>query len=370
MLPDALAAHSIQHLDNRTLDLNQQHLSILACPVCHADLALRDATYDGERIKSGLLFDVQGHSFPIVDFIPRFVSPDNYVSNFSSQWDSWPEILSSYDGYKTRFSKETKWGEKLDGRLMLEAGCGAGTFTPFAAATGATVLSFDLSTGVEANYSRSGHLDNVLIVQADIFSIPTKQHTFDDVFCFGVLQHTPNPKQAFMSLCSQVKAGGRLAADIYTMPPAGHPYEMLWRNKYRVRKLVSSLSDNAILLAVRAYVKLMWPIVGLLASMNSSRGTALNRYFLFDDYGPRLPGMDRKNYKSFAMLDIYDFLGPKYDIPASLSEFKEWFSEAEFMDIDVHPGYNGLEGRGTCTLESIGILDKFHPQNTNNKGNV
>lgn len=150
------------------------------------------------RVKSGVLSDNNGYCFPIIDFIPRFVPENNYALNFSTQWKSWPELLSQYDGYRIRFEKETKWGSHLGGRLIMEAGCGAGTFTEYAVATGATILSFDLSNGgVRANYKKNGHSESLLIVQADIFNIPAKSAFFDYTYCFGVLQHTPDPKAAF-----------------------------------------------------------------------------------------------------------------------------------------------------------------------------
>lgn len=326
--------------------MNPKHLELLSCPICQSELRLTEATEVGGRVKSGRLVCSQSHSFPIVEFIPRFVAIGHYASNFSSQWDAWPELLSLYDGYGERFAKETRWGADLSGTIMLEAGCGAGTFTPFAAATGATVVSFDLSQGVEANYRRSGHLDNVLIVQADIFSIPVKKAIFDYVFCFGVIQHTPDPKAAFMSLATCLKAGGKIAVDVYTMPPVGHPYEILWKNKYRARKLVRALSDETILKLVKGYVNLMWPLVRRLAAKPTDRRRKINRFFLFDDYKARLPGMLESRFQSFAKLDIYDFLGPAYDIPATQAELQSWFKEANLSQIDVHPGYNGLEGRG------------------------
>lgn len=308
---------------------------------------LRDAQYDDKKIESGILYDQHGHTFPIVNFIPRFVPEENYASNFSSQWENWPELLSFYDGYRDRFFNETKWGKDLKDTLMLEAGCGSGTFTPFAASTGATVLSFDLSTGVEANYLKSGHLENVLIVQADVFSIPTRKNIFDYIFCFGVLQHTPSPKGAFMELCSRLGNTGRLAVDNYTLPPVGHPYEMLWINKYRTRNLTANLSEKTVLNLVRLYVHVFWPITRVILSLSKKHGVSVNRYLLFDDYPPRLPGMDRSRFKSFAMLDIYDFLAPKYDNPVDIKEFESWFSEAGLKTTEVHPGYNGLEGRGS-----------------------
>lgn len=333
--------------------MNPKHIHLLACPACQAELSLTDAVFEEARIKSGKLSDKNGHAFPIVDFIPRFVSIENYASNFSSQWEAWPELLSSYDGYKERFTKETKWSENLTGQVILEAGCGAGTFTPFATATGATVVSFDLSGGVDANYRRIGHLENVLIVQADIFAIPVKKNSCDKIFCFGVLQHTPDPSKAFDSLVNCLRPEGDLAVDIYTMPPKGHPYEILWKNKYRARKLVGGLSEKATLSLVRGYVTVMWPLVSWLASMSNPRSISLNRFFLFDDYKSRLPGMDPSRYRSFAMLDIYDFLAPKYDIPATIAELKGWFAKWKLDAVDVHPGYNGLEGRGKKKLGTI-----------------
>ena len=69
--------------------MNPKHLHILACPICHSELTLTDELYDNGRIKSGILSDNQGHSFPIIDFIPRFVSPENYASNLESEFRLW-----------------------------------------------------------------------------------------------------------------------------------------------------------------------------------------------------------------------------------------------------------------------------------------
>jgi SAM-dependent methyltransferase len=187
----------------------------------------------------------------------------------------------------------------------------------------------------------------VLIVQADIFAIPTKSNMFDYVFCFGVLQHTPNPKNAFMELCSRLKDKGQLAVDNYTLPPVGHPYEMLWKNKYRIRSLTASLSEKIILKLVRLYVNVLWPITRMFLLLSERHGVTINRFLLFDDYKARLPGMDKSRFKSFAMLDIYDFLAPKYDKPVYIDELKSWFSEAGLNKNEVHLGYNGLEGRGS-----------------------
>jgi hypothetical protein len=74
----------------------------------------------------------------------------------------------------------------LKGETILEAGSGAGRFTEILATTGADILSFDLSSAVEANYANNGHNPNVLIFQGDIINIPVREQSMDKVFCLGV----------------------------------------------------------------------------------------------------------------------------------------------------------------------------------------
>jgi len=293
-------------------------------------------------VKEGVLIDDAGNEYLIRGFIPRFVSGENYCHNFSVEWEKWPEILSSYSGYDVRFAKETKWGTRLTGQIILEAGCGCGTFTPFALATGATVVSFDYSTGVEANYQCNGSNPNVLIVQASIFEMPFANETFDKAFCFGVLQHTPDPHAGFSALIGKLKPGGQIAADIYLDPPE---WARLERAKYYWRKrFAGKYEPNVLHHHIERYVKTAWPIVRILERMGPVK--KLNRWFLFDDYKTRLPNMDPKRYAEFAALDIFDFISPAYDSPETVEGFKAWFQDAGLTEIDVHQGYNGVEGRG------------------------
>jgi hypothetical protein len=38
-------------------------------------------------------------------------------------------------------------------------------------------------------------------------------------------------------------------------------------------------------------------------------------------------------------------LAPAYDSPQTLKTFSSWFAEAHLTNIDVHYGFNGIEGR-------------------------
>ena len=95
------------------------------------------------------------------------------------------------------------------------AGSGAGRFTEVLATTGATIISFDLSSAVDANYQNNGQNANVLVIQASILNIPVRPRSIDKVMCLGVIQHTPDPAQTFSCLADCVRPGGELVIDVY-----------------------------------------------------------------------------------------------------------------------------------------------------------
>jgi SAM-dependent methyltransferase len=329
--------------------MNPEYLKILRCPKSGKPLKGKDFHLVDGKIESGILTDDEGHCYPIVGFLPRFVPESNYCENFSVEWEKHPEILygcySNCAAYRERFFKETRWEKNLTGQLILEAGCGCGAFTPHALETGATVVSFDASRGVEQSYRMNGTRERSSIIQASIDEMPFAPETFDKIFCFGVLQHTRDPKGSLLMLVSRLKTGGEIVSDIYVPPPSDHPYTGLLRTKYLVRRYTAGMNPHRLHRAVAAYVALTWPISRLLLKIPGP-AVRLNRRLLLDDYPVRLPGMDPKHYREFACLDIFDMLSPRYDLPATPEEFKRWHQEAGLTQIKVDYGYNGIEGRG------------------------
>ena len=197
-----------------------EHVKYLRCPATKRSLELKAEIIANGNVKLGYLYEpVSGNQYPIINFIPRFVPLDNYANNFGLEWNKHSRTQfddsSGFNISKKRFEKETKWGNNLKNELILEVGSGSGRFTKHAVETSAMVISFDYSNAVGANYRSNGQNENLLIVQASIFEMPFELEFFDRVFCFGVLQHTPNPKEGFKCLVQSIKPGGYISSDIY-----------------------------------------------------------------------------------------------------------------------------------------------------------
>src|SRR5688500_4545224 len=163
----------------------------------------------------------EGCRIPVSRGIPRFVASDGYASAFGLQWTHFRRTqLDSFTG--TTISRDRLarcLGASLDvvrGKVVLEAGCGAGRFTELLLAAGARVVATDLSVAVEANYENCAQRDAYFVCQADLRTLPVRPGSFDIVLCLGVIQHTPSPEESIGALASYVKPGGMLVIDHYS----------------------------------------------------------------------------------------------------------------------------------------------------------
>ena len=121
--------------------------------------------------------------------------------------------------------------ERWKGKRVLEVGCGIGTDTISFARAGASVIAIDLSpVAVELTDTRIrayGYQDRVRVFCADIerpwaseystypFGHVEDSASFDIVYVWGVLHHTPDPDRALNNIWQFLKPGGTLKVMIY-----------------------------------------------------------------------------------------------------------------------------------------------------------
>lgn len=322
--------------------MREGHIRYLRCPGCGGELDLAERQ-DGadNRIERGRLRCCGCRtSYPIAAYIPRFVVDEGYAEGFGLEWSV--HRRTQYDRTsgvrlsERRFFEETGWSRRLDGEVLIEAGSGSGRFTEHAVATGGMVLSLDYSRAVESNYASNGGHENLLLVQGDLFRMPFAPDVADRLFCFGVLQHTPDPQAALQSLVHHVRPGGELVADIYAKTVAKYALG----TKYWVRPVTRRIAPDRLYGLTSRYVDALWPVARRVRRVPRI-GRALNWRLLIGDYSGLIE--DDETLRDWARLDTFDMLAPRYDNPARASTARRWCADLGLVGVDVHPGYNGIE---------------------------
>ncbi len=101
------------------------------------------------------------------------------------------------------------------GSRVLEAGCGVGaqTVTLAANSPGAEIVSVDISPDSLAQAKEAvgqAGLENVHLMEADLFHLPFEDGQFDHGFICFVLEHLADPVGALRAVMRKVKPGGTL----------------------------------------------------------------------------------------------------------------------------------------------------------------
>lgn len=111
--------------------------------------------------------------------------------------------------------------ERWRGKKVLEIGCGIGTDTVSFARHGAQVTAIDLSgKSLEIAKQRAevfGLRDRILFLQADAerLSDYLPPDSYDLVYSFGAIHHTPHPDRVLEQIHKFVKAGGTVKLMVY-----------------------------------------------------------------------------------------------------------------------------------------------------------
>jgi SAM-dependent methyltransferase len=309
-------------------------LNIFRCPSCGATLSP-----NGDALTCTQCAAV----YPVVNSIPRFVPKENYASNFGFQWNRFSATqLDSSTGVpisRDRFLRETGWDEKtLSGKLVLDAGCGAGRFAEVALSLGAEVVAIDYSSAVDAAQRNLQAHPRLHLAQADIYHLPFAPGTFDFVYSLGVLQHTPDVKRATLSVIAMAKPGGGVTIDVY---------ERSWRSlltpKYWLRPITTRMKQE------RLFAAIEWSVPALLAVSNAVRripgiGSYAHRLVPVANYQGVYP-LDDRQLRELAVLDTFDWLGPRFDQPQDAPTLRQWLEEAGLQKIEVRQ-LDHLTGRG------------------------
>ena len=341
----------------------------LACPECEASFSLRVFNEENKgvvsEIESGLLTCSNNHTYIIARFIPRML-PDaiNQFPEFKKSYEAYlPQLKnnSKPTGFETLQKKTQtsfgfewqKWNRfgwddevsleqtrgifeykvlikrgELNGKLVLDGGCGNGRYTKVAREYGGEVIGIDLSEAVDEAFNNLKGDEYIHFVQGDLFKLPFKKNTFDFIFSNGVLMHTGNAKKAFLSLVSKLNKTGTITIHLY------HRGNLLYEfNDWWLRLITTRLS----LEVAYTFSKLLAEIASILPKKLVMYGLNMilriepHTHYMFDWY--TAPIATHHTYP-----EVYGWLKEAHlhliaDHNASKHPWRKWFLPFQFLTV-------------------------------------
>ena len=139
--------------------------------------------------------------------------------------------LERYETYAP-WMREAIGFESFGGKVVLEIGPGLGTDHAQFARTGAEMYALDLTERhLELTRQRFG-IENLItrLVRGDAETLPFASNSFDVVYSFGVLHHTPGTGKAVEEIRRVLRPEGLAIVGLYHRHSAFHwIYTVLWR---------------------------------------------------------------------------------------------------------------------------------------------
>jgi SAM-dependent methyltransferase/uncharacterized protein YbaR (Trm112 family) len=366
--------------------------SILACPVCGSVLDLEVFDKSGDEIVDGILVCSCERWFPVIAGIPRIIwgehredfleflqkyggkgrlrsSRDKAIASstatqvkatFSTIWDRFPNFGINdkakqvfYDRWMAQklglSSNEELYSFISTRNMILEVGIGSGQkLKMMAEHTNGKVVGIDLTASVEHTAKNTAGMQNLALVQADLFALPFKKGTFDFIISDGVLHHTPDTRRAFLSIAPFLTEGGEIAIRVYKR---GTPIREFCDD--HIRSFTTKMSQEE-----------CWQFCASMARLGEALARTKCEIEVPDDI--ELLGFKEGKYnlqrfiyynmfkcfynEAFSpdenILVNFDWYSPVDAHRHTDEEVRQWFAEAGLTDIKLFNPESGISARG------------------------
>jgi SAM-dependent methyltransferase len=150
---------------------------------------------------------------------PRIPASRAIAESFGLEWTTHGTLGRLYASEADLWSEFETFRippDMLQGKRVLDAGCGMGRWSYAIAKSGARyVVGFDLHDGVRAARALTQGTGRVGLLKADVFALPFRTEAFDSVVSVGVLDHTGDTHGAIRGLLPLLRPGGLIFIQVY-----------------------------------------------------------------------------------------------------------------------------------------------------------
>jgi len=230
----------------------------------------------------------------------------------------------------------------LEGRRVLDAGCGMGRWSYVVAKSGARyVVGFDLHDGVRAAQALTRETGRVSFLKANVFALPFRPASFDSIISIGVLHHTGDTIGAIRGLLPLLRPGGHLFIQLYATRGVTRDRRMAALLGLTNRMSKRLLYRLCVAVVAARYVPLVKNLV-----------QAVNHFVQIVSFGKH-----RSFWRNVA--DTYDWHCCPYRTFHTAEELLQLFKELGLVEVAItNPSYGGavnIVGRRPVVTEAGGI---------------
>jgi SAM-dependent methyltransferase len=243
-------------------------------------------------------------------------------STYGLQWNRFRIIRADED--RATFRNRTGLHPiDLEGQFVLDAGCGMGRYLRIAAESSASlVVGLDLSHAVVAARELTTGLAKVAVVRGDLLKLPFPPASFDQIYSLGVLDHTPDPRAAFLGLAGLLKPGGKIAVWVYPRERS----EVEW-----IMNFQRAFSTRLPLPLLELLCRMAVPIGGLKRKLMASPWRVCERLGVALHLATI--GVSMHPDPTVRACDTLDWYAPKYMSRHTFDEIASWFRDAGLTDL-------------------------------------
>ena len=156
---------------------------------------------------------------------------EKFASLASRWWDKNSEFKPLHDINPLRLNYiKAHCGGSLEGKHIIDVGCGGGILTESLALEGAEVVGIDLAEAsikvAKLHLLESGLDINYQVIQVEEFA-EKKPNSFDIVTCLETLEHVPDPSSIIKSCSKLVKPQGKVFFSTINRNPKSYLFAII-----------------------------------------------------------------------------------------------------------------------------------------------